>query len=183
MSLKKRGDFKLDLVLRKLARVKRKMPTILGNMAKNHFLDGFRREGKQTDNSSGGWKNRAFTKGVQRNLLVNRGFLKDDIKVNNKSFSKIVIGTSSITKDYASIHNEGASIKVTDKMRSYFWAKYYETKDKSEKEYYKNLALTQKSSFEIPQREFIGRSKKLNRKVKTRIKKEINSVFPKKSLR
>ena len=83
---------------------------------------------------------------------------------------------------YASIHNEGGKIVVTEKMKKFFWAKAYEaqgkvknTKLKSGKEsksksikhhnekwnkqaeFYKNLALKKAGSkIDMPQRQFIG---------------------------
>ena len=42
-------------------------------------------------------------------------------------------------------------------MRRFFWAKFKETG----KEYWKGLALTKKTHFDIPKRKFIGDSKAL----------------------
>ena len=62
---------------------------------------------------------------------------------------------------YASIQNEGGEIKVTAKMKRYFWAKYYEaggSKSKNiEAEQYNALALMPIGKLiKIPSRRFIG---------------------------
>ena len=53
---------------------------------------------------------------------------------------------------YASVHEFGASIKITDKMRSFFWAKWYESNEQNE--LWKNLALTKKTHITIKPRPY-----------------------------
>lgn len=53
---------------------------------------------------------------------------------------------------YAAAQEFGARIRVTPAMRSYFWARFYETDD----ERYKAMALSPKSVFEIEPRPFLG---------------------------
>jgi phage gpG-like protein len=84
------------------------------------------------------------------------------------SRNRIVVGVSSDVK-YASIHNEGGQIKITPKMRRYFWAMYIETKQ----EYWKGLALTKKEHIIIPQRQFIGDSEALFKSIDRMIVKEL----------
>lgn len=80
------------------------------------------------------------------------------------------------TEPYAEIHNSGGKIKVTAKMKKYFWAKYYEhsgkvkynkngttSKSKSsvsmsdKAEIYKNMALMKVGDqITIPKRQYIG---------------------------
>jgi len=54
---------------------------------------------------------------------------------------------------YANIQNSGGKIKITDKMRSFFWARYYDNDSDADK--WKALALTKKSHITIPERPFI----------------------------
>lgn len=82
-------------------------------------------------------------------LLMQSGKLRRSIQAT--------VGSTSVTftssEPYAAIHNEGGKIKVTEKMRKYFWAKYAETKD----EQWKWLALKKVgSTLTIPERRFIG---------------------------
>ena len=89
-----------------------------------------------------------------------------------------VTGNNSVTwtssEPYADIHNRGGEITVTENMRRFFWAKYYELGGKikykkkggmskasirvsKEAEFYRALALKKVGSkITIPQRQFIG---------------------------
>ena len=62
---------------------------------------------------------------------------------------------------YANIHNDGGKIKVTARMRKFFWAKYYELagnkRASTEASMWKAMALKPVGSvITIPQRQFIG---------------------------
>lgn len=111
-----------------LNQIKKTLPPILANTAKNHFIDGFKTGGGKTDQSIGGWRKRK-TSGSRRDqmrpILVKTADLRSDIKKLFISFRKIVIGSQNV--NYASYINEG-----TEKM---------------------------------PQREFIGKSRYLERKL------------------
>lgn len=115
----------LETVVRKL---KKTLPRQIANIAKNHYLDGFRRGGKQTDDSLTGWaKRKKEDKGKKRRaILVKTSALEKDLDVRKTTFREIVLGTSDDVP-YGEYHNEG-----TDKM---------------------------------PRREFLGDSKKLDRKI------------------
>lgn len=52
---------------------------------------------------------------------------------------------------YSKIHNEGGKIKVTEKMKRFFWSRYYSTKN----EFWKNAALTKKKEIVIPKRMYL----------------------------
>ena len=91
---------------------------------------------------------------------------------------------------YAAIHNEGGDIKVTRRMKAYFWAMYYKAngglgrrkdgtlrKDKrneqltTEAEFWKRMALMKVGSvIKMPQRRFIGNHPDLEENVKAIIK-------------
>lgn len=115
---------------------KRRIPVLIAVTVKNHFLLGFRRGGRMTDKSRYGWaKRKRNDRGNTRRraILVKTGALRADIKIRQKTFNRIVVGTRNI--EYAIYHNEG-----TDRL---------------------------------PQREFIGQSRELDRKVINIIKSEI----------
>lgn len=164
--------FEFDKVLKNMSRDKKQMPLILGNIAKNHFLEGFRKGGGQTDASRGGWKERKTDPG--RAILVKSGKLRRDIKVRKATFNKIVIGTGGITKDYAEAQNEGTKMTVTEKQKGYFIAQYNKAKG-DKKKFWANMIGAQ--TITIPQREYIGNSTVLNRKLKKRIIKEVNQSW------
>jgi phage gpG-like protein len=157
---------------------KRKIPILISNEAENHFKQGFRTGGGKTDNSKTGWPQRQFTKGKgKRNILIGRGTLQKDIQPRQKQFRLTVIGTSSLTSKYASIHNEGGEIRITEKMRKYFWYMHNKAKSKAEKEYWRGLALHKGSKIKIPKREYIGDSKELEKNMENIIDKELLKVF------
>jgi len=173
MSIKKIGSFKFKLTKRLFERQKRTLPPILGNQAKNHFLEGFRKGGGQTD--EGRWKPRRFStdkarRNLRRGILVKTGKLKRSIRVTKATFRLTRIATNI---KYAATHNFGAVIRLTKKSRAFFWAMFKQTGVNE----WKNLALTKGGSVTIPQREFIGDSKKLERKLEQRILKETGKVF------
>ena len=84
--------------------------------------------------------------------------------------------TTAVARSYAAIHNEGGTItvKVTEKMRKYFWAMYYKTQDSR----YKWMALTEKETLtiHIPKRQFIGESYTLNKQLEKLIIEEIHKA-------
>lgn len=86
---------------------------------------------------------------MNSNTMVDSGELKRSIHTISKSPTEIVIGSD---LPYASIHNDGGTIRVTDKMRKFFWAKFYSTGDGA----WKGMALTKKTHITIPQRQYIG---------------------------
>ena len=177
LTLKGGKGFELDKVLKNFEKQKVMMPKILGNLAKNHFVEGFRSGGGQTDASRGGWKKRDTDPG--RAILVGPGSgkLKRDIRVKIANFKKIVVGTSSMTQDYSESHNKGTSMTVTAKQRGYFMAKAMESTG-TKKAFWTRMIGAE--TITIPKREFIGKSRSLALKIKKRIIKQINKSWRKK---
>lgn len=105
------------------------------------------------------WKPRAFNY-RSGSLLAASNTLRRSI--NASVIDDGVRFTSSVP--YATAHNEGAKIKVTPRMRSFFWAKYKSTKD----EMWKFMALKKVGSvIELPQRQFIGDGPETHRLIET----------------
>lgn len=118
------------------------------------------------------WQRRKFDSG-QGSLLINSGALRRSIS-EPSLMDKGIRFSSDLP--YAAIHNDGGQISVTAKMKSYFWARYYEATGKvsrtakgekritkkniilsSEADFYKAMALKKiGSKINIPQRQFIG---------------------------
>jgi len=155
MSVKRVGKFKFGTYKKRFkAHKRRRIPILVANTAKNHFLQGFR-QGAQggggfTDASRGGWQRRKKITRRQRNksILVQRSFLRNFIRkkgVLEKSFQQIILGTSGIR--YAGIHNEGGTI------------------------------TTENAVINMPQREFIGQSRRLNKKILVILKNEGKRIF------
>lgn len=91
-------------------RLKQILPRLIANKAKNHFLEGFKKGGGQTDASSSGWAARKKidkkNKG-KRAILVSSGALRNDLDVRKTTLEEIVLGTNDTV--YASFHNDGSS--------------------------------------------------------------------------
>ena len=104
--IKKTGNINIDM--KELARQKKRLPRVVGNMAVNHFQEGFRKGGGQTDASKAGWKKRKKVRrrrDVGRAILVDTGALRKDISVRRANLNRIAVGTKDV--HYAAYHNEG----------------------------------------------------------------------------
>lgn len=140
------------------------------------------------------WKRRKSPiKNENRAILVDSGALRRSLRTkrttNGVSFD--------YNKDYASIHNEGGGIRVTKRMKRFFWAKYYSAsgsfgrrKDGSlrrdrrtirlvtEAEFWKLMALKPEGSeIRIPKRQFIGDHPKVDESVKDIIRENVEEFL------
>ena len=126
-------------------------------------------------------------------VLVGTGTLRRSISARVEEDSI----TFESTLLYAAIHNEGGAIKVTARMKRYFWAMYYKAngglgrrkdgtlrKDKknarlsTEAEFWKHLALMKVgASIRIPRRRFIGVHSQLETAVTSIIEKRLQEYF------
>lgn len=142
-TLKRTGNFNIDKMVTLFKLSKAKLPVIIANDAKNHFVKGFEQDGGQTD--KGKWDPRKKDpKGGRRGILIGRkgGTLWKHIKVVSSSWDVMKIAAVGII--YAERHNEGLA--------------------------------------GMPQREFLGNSKVLNKDIEKTLTKEIAKMF-KKSVR
>lgn len=130
-----------------------------------------------------------------RHVLIDSGALRRSIqgKVSSGSI------TWESTLPYAAIHNDGGEIVVTERMKRFFWAKYYaaaggiakrgngqprKTKQNAklsdEAEFWKRLALKKEgSTIVIPKRRFIGASSEVERLVESIIDESLEEFFGK----
>ena len=107
ITIQKRGDFGIDQSVKKYASFRKTIPKIIATNSVNHFKKGFSKGGGQTNDSKSGWAARKTNRGAGRNILVKTSTLQRDIQSLRVDFDAIVIGTSSITSNYAMVHNEG----------------------------------------------------------------------------
>jgi hypothetical protein len=99
-------------------------------------------------------------------ILQRRGNLRKAIRARTRpsgsddASNLITIGINLKDHPQAQILNEGGVIKVTDKMRNFFWAKYFKySKSKNSKQsgkaaFWRALALAKQIT--IPKRKYIG---------------------------
>jgi phage gpG-like protein len=131
---------------------------LIGNEAKNHFVDNFRKQGFE-DKTVKAWMHRKKEdKRSGRNILVRTGDLRRSIQAKkiNRSGLSLVIASDLV---YASVHNDGGMI----------YRRAHKRKGG-------NISSSQ---FKMPKRQFIGSSYNLNEKVKKILFKRFDSVFKK----
>ena len=133
--------------IRKVSKkLRAKLPLVIANKAKNHYLEGFRRGGRMTDKSRAGWdtrKGRDKQRG-NRAILVKSGALRNDLDIRKTTLEEIVLGTQDTI--YASVHNNGER-------------------------------AGRGAGFQMPQREFLGDSLSLDRKINTLIRKKMKESY------
>lgn len=190
----------IDSVLRF---VQRELPVKAGRIAVDHFKENFIKEGFVNGGlnkwppakrlSSG--SNSADAK--HTTLMSSRNHLYNSI-VSAPSTGKVTVYTDVI---YAPIHNEGGQINIpiTPKMRRFAWSRYYQLAGKSklsmngkkrgnatasenipaEASKWKGLALTNKKSLTVnmPQRQFMGDSVELEKKIDRVINNKIQELL------
>lgn len=128
-----------------------------------------------------------------RAILTDTGQLRRSIR-SRTTENSIIFYTD---LPYAAIHNDGGEIKVTKRMKGYFWHKYYEAtgsfgrrKDgtlrqnknnarlSTEAEFWKFMALKKEGSvIKIPRRRFLGTSPEVEHAVREIIEENITEYF------
>lgn len=137
--IKQIGKFEFDQNQLNFQVFKKKVPNLIAANTVNHFQEGFKKGGYQTDASLSGWeKRKAGAKRNTRAILVDAGILWRDVKKRVAKFGLIVVGTGSATNAYADRHNRGLN---------------------------------------MPKREFIGDSKKLDKSNQKIVDKQMDKVM------
>ncbi|MCH5235529.1 MAG: phage virion morphogenesis protein [Muribaculaceae bacterium] len=139
------------------------------------------------------WQRRKSPIKPGRAILVDTSKLRRSI--NSEIRENSIVFKSELP--YSAIHNEGGEIKVTEKMKKFFWYKYYDTsgsfgrrkdgtlrKDKrtvqlsTEAEFWKFMALMKVgSTIKIPKRQFIGIAPEVEKTVREIIEDNLNDFF------
>ena len=151
------------------------LPQKVAEQARNFFLASFIKQG---------WTDTSFIPWVKRkddltHKLLNQSYaLKNSIKITKADFENVEISAGE-GLNYAAIHNEGGTItvKVSAKMKRYFWYMYKKTED----EKWKWMALTKKETLtiKIPKRQFIGESETLMKNLELTFIKAISQNIEK----
>lgn len=141
------------------------------------------------------WKRRKSPMRPGGSLLIDTGSLRRSVQ-SRSTDSSITFYSS---HPAAAIHNEGGEIKVTRKMKAYFWHKYMNAagvlvfcrkkngelrKDKgtrqisTEAEFWKLLALMKVgSSIKIPKRQFLGTTPEVEKTITEIIEENLTEYF------
>lgn len=155
----------------------------------DEFDQNFERQGFFSEK----WKRRKSPIRGDGHILVASGDLRKSIR--SRSDESSITFYSDL--DYAGIHNEGGEIKVTAKMKRFFWHKYYEAsgslghrKDGSLRrnkhnrqlstnaEFWKSLALMKEGkTIKIPRRQFLGMAPEVETEVRKIIEDNLTQYF------
>lgn len=139
------------------------------------------------------WQRRSSPTRRGGHILVGTGSLRRSItsRVTDNSIRFFS------TLPYASIHNEGGEIVVTERMKRYFWHKHYEAtsgfgrkKDGSKRNDKRTRRLTEEAEFwkwmalkkagtkiRIPRRQFLGASPEVEKTVTEIIEENLNEYI------
>ncbi len=114
------------------------MPEVMEKLSKKLEAD------VKEDQQKGGnptWKPRIFPSGAAHLNYISKTLRRSSTKTS------ATVGWGE-DLPYAVIHEEGGQIPKTDRMRRFFWAKWYETNE----DFWKNMAISKKSVINIPSR-------------------------------
>lgn len=169
---------------------------IIKNMLRDiqvEMTDEFDRNFERQAFFSEAWQRRKSPTRPGGHILVDTGGLRRSI-MSYETENSIVFRSE---HPAAAIHNEGGEIKVTAKMKRFFWYKYYSTtgsfgrrkdglqrKDKrtvqlsTEAEFWKFMALMKVgSTIKIPRRRFLGTAPEVEQTVRQIIEENITEFF------
>ena len=139
------------------------------------------------------WQRRKSPTRPGGHLLVDSGVLRQSIRSEIRESSIVFLADHPA----AAIHNEGGEIKVTAKMKGFFWRKYYTAtgsfdrkKDGSLRQNKKNKQLSSEADFwkamalmkvgatiKIPQRKFLGASPEVEAAVREIIEENLTEYI------
>lgn len=132
----------------------------------DEFDQNFERQGFFAEK----WQRRKSPIRGDGHILVASGDLRKSIR--SRSDESSITFYSDLA--YAGIHNEGGEIKVTARMKRFFWHKYYETKD----EFWKAMALMKEGkTIKIPRRQFLGMAPEVETEVRKIIEDNLTQYF------
>ena len=132
----------------------------------DEFDQNFERQGFFAEK----WQRRKSPIRGDDHILVASGDLRKSIR--SRSDESSITFYSDLA--YAGIHNEGGEIKVTARMKRFFWHKYYETKD----EFWKAMALMKVGkTIKIPRRQFLGMAPEVETEVRKIIEDNLTQYF------
>lgn len=170
--------------------------TIIRNILRDiqvEMADEFDRNFERQAFFSEAWQRRKSPTRPGGHILVDTGGLRRSVTSQVKDNS-IVFRSE---HPAAAIHNEGGEIKVTERMRRFFWHKYYEAsgafgrrKDGTPRKDRRTVRLTAEAEFwlcmalmkpgsviRIPRRRFLGNAPEVERTVRKIIEENITEYF------
>lgn len=152
MSVKKIGSFKFKLTKRLFKQQKRTLPIALGGIARAFFLEAF---------TKGGFTDVGFKRWEKRRKRLGRGRTSPTLK------EAATLQKTGVLRD--SIKVRPATFRITRIFTNLVYAGIHNFG-------LQGLAFG-KHEFKMPEREFIGNSRTLEKKLERRIVRELDKVF------
>ena len=186
---------KLQMAQVKLQKSLNNFVVEMGTDAKNHFVRSFRNQGFE-DASIEKWQPRKRTNyrtrsgkvvdDTNRAILVKTGDLRRSIKVLNKSYRSITLGSD---LPYAQIHNDGGVINKSESKGLMYYReiatniatrntlkRFAKRKGRNKATHAMEITIGA-HTIKMPKRQFIGHSKKLIDRLRDKLDKRIVNVF------
>jgi len=141
------------------------LPAQAGSIAVAHAQDNFNRQ--QFGSNGIAWKASSTNKSK---TLFDTGNLMRSINYKRMGNMKVSIFSDA---PYAQLHNEGGKVKITKKMRSFFWYKHKATG----LAFWKYLALTKGDYLSFPKRQFMGHHNDIDDTIGEWLDEQMDSLF------
>ena len=172
-----RGHSKFDA---KLARLQRTLvsvvPKRVAAVAERHFKESFRQQGF-TDSSFSRW--RPTKNGKANRTLKKSGRLMNSVRVAHATWNRIQVVAGGQHVPYAKIHNEGGTIHRQATRRAHFRKKHMANTRRGT--VMRNATMVRRHQVmmntHIPKRQFMGRSRAMELKMRSVVLKSIQTVM------
>jgi phage gpG-like protein len=164
--------------------VRTRLPREMAVVARNYFVDSFRRQGWYEGRTLNRWKPRKGFKDRGRAILVKSGRLRRSIRIRRAEFSDIRIATDA---PYAAAHNFGfkgiVHVRQHTRRRYAFTREKYTTRSGKSRSRIKRIEAGSYSvrshtrRMNLPQRQFMGDTELLNKKLLALADRAVDSIF------
>lgn len=178
-------SYKWGDLRRRLDRVRDRLPQAIADAARNFFVDSFTKQGWDTGHGIKKWKPRKKAEGRRRRaILVKSGRLRKSIRIRRATFRRITIAAEA---PYAAAHNFGVDETVT--VRAHTRRSYTTEREKYtartgrertrtvRREGGNHTVRSHTRHVSIAQRQFMGQSDALDRKLDNMIETAISQIF------
>jgi len=182
----KKDSFDLDGVIKRFEQTKSEIPKVFANDAQTFFESSFKKEG-WTDATFKRWKPRQAKGNVKkkdqtRRILVKNGDLRRNFSVKSATFNNITIANST---PYAAIHNNGGIIQKKERTFDLGFRKKRGTDAyvfasigaKKKKAKFVQTVTAAAHTINMPQRQFMGHSKTLEKIQIKKIDKILKEIW------
>lgn len=166
-------------MLRAYNRFRSRAPRFIGTVAVKHFKQSWRRQAWLNDSGRRErWKPRQRRRGdrSRRGTLVKTGRLRRSIRITSVSSHQVRVGTS---VHYARIHNEGGRIRATQSVDSHRRRAHTRLQRGKRVKVSETTvsAHSRRIDIDMPQRQFMGRSRFLERRITKNLEHRLHQIF------